>query len=737
MYTLPRKITQLKLSSELMLEHRFPPRSWVVSLLASVSLLAACTSGGTPLGGVSPPTSTAESFNNAEFLVILTDETFDGIAAAQSRDQRDVAVREIALEILRSNNIRTESQVDNLETITGLVNGFLVVGNREDLSALEDDPRVDIAEENRTVTTFGHQANPPSWGLDRIDQRQSLLSDSFKYSDFTQLTTAYVVDTGIRAQHEEFQQNGASRVTQHVNFVDGENSDCNGHGTHVAGTIAGNSFGVAKHANLVGVKVLNCEGSGTYGTVIAGLNWIYDNARGPHVVNMSLGGPDSASLKKTVTKLVESGTPVVVAAGNSNRDAKHFSPANVPAAITVASSYLSEAEFGGGSPGDKRSNFSNFGTLVDVFAPGTNITSAWHTGNSAQATISGTSMAAPHVAGAVLSVLASKPAASPSDIAAVIVRSSTKGVVEDAKSPNRFLYLDAAQAETANLSPATFVTSEAEQLATTEYWTEAAKESAVPYPFPEVSSEEAESNFRTNSDGPVEQFSTPAQRIDTPENATLATPSRANVSQFPFSTAGMLYFTKNGQRYRCSAQFVGKMNLLLTAAHCLRSRDGAFASRFLFERAHSNGSAVKTFNWRCAVTWNEAVQKGQYIWKYDYGFLKTTEDSDVGHFGLQANTRSRTWTSIGYPSNFDSGRYLQRVPGVRGRERNGSIEFKGNPMRKGSSGGAWIDGLYSLDYVVGLNSHSYSSNASDAWGPKFDGNLWRLFQLAQGTNCKG
>ncbi|WBC09617.1 S8 family peptidase [Micromonospora sp. CA-248089] len=293
---------------------------------------------------------------------------------------------------------------------------------------LAADPAVAYVEQDRVMTTQGTQTGA-TWGLDRIDQRNLPLNSTFTYPNTASNVRAYIIDTGIRTTHSDF----GGRATWGTNTVDSNNTDCNGHGTHVAGTVGGTKYGVAKGVRLVAVKVLNCSGSGTTAGVISGVNWVTSNAVKPAVANMSLGGGASSTLDNAVANSINSGITYALAAGNSSANACNSSPARVGAAITVGATTSTDA----------RASYSNYGSCVDIFAPGSSITSAWRTSDTSTNTISGTSMASPHVAGAAALVLSANTSYTPAQVASYLTSNATTGKVTSpgSGSPNRLLFV--------------------------------------------------------------------------------------------------------------------------------------------------------------------------------------------------------------------------------------------------------------------------------------------------------
>ena len=300
--------------------------------------------------------------------------------------------------------------------------------------AMARNRNVAIVEPEMVVTATGTQTGA-TWGLDRSDQRNRPLNSTYNYLDQAgQGVRIYIVDTGVRSTHADL----TGRVTTGYSVYSGGTEDCNGHGTHVAGSAAGSTYGIAKKATIVPVRILSCTGSGSSTTFFNGVNWILANkGTTPGVVNMSLAFSSvSSTVNTAIRNLHNSGLTTVVAAGNSNANACRNSPSSEPLAITVGSTTSSDA----------RSSFSNFGSCVDIFAPGTNITSAWHTSNTAINTISGTSMASPHVAGAAALLLGANNGLSSAGVWSALLANATPGLVTSpgTGSPNRLLYIPSA-----------------------------------------------------------------------------------------------------------------------------------------------------------------------------------------------------------------------------------------------------------------------------------------------------
>jgi subtilisin family serine protease len=341
------------------------------------------------------------------------------------------------------------------------ISGFSARLSAVEARRLAANPAVSFVEQDRTVHIETATQRSPGWNLDRIDQRKVKLSKTYTPTDDGSSVHAYVIDTGIRISHWEF----AGRASYGPDFVDNDlvSADCNGHGTHVAGTIGGTVYGVAKKVRLVAVRVLNCDGFGDLEGVLDGVNWVTQHAIKPAVANMSLGAAHSDSLDIAVARSIASGVTYAVAAGNENRNAKYSSPADVSTAITVGATDIR----------DKRATFSNYGSTMDLFAPGVNIRSAYALADNIVATMSGTSMASPHVAGAAALVLDANPSWSPKMVRDYLVRTATTGKVANrgARSPNRLLFITAPPKapviKTRSLAPASVGSAYRSQLALT------------------------------------------------------------------------------------------------------------------------------------------------------------------------------------------------------------------------------------------------------------------------------
>ena len=311
------------------------------------------------------------------------------------------------------------------------LNGFSFRGSAAGASALARNPKVTLVEADAEVRLDTTQSGA-TWGLDRIDQRTLPLSTTYSYETTGTGVTAYVIDSGILTGHQEF--GGRASLGKDLVGTNG-GQDCNGHGTHVAGTIGGKTYGVAKNVTLIAVRVFDCTGGSTWETIIAGIDWVIGNhVGGPAVANMSLGGGSSSAVDTATNNLINDGVATAVAAGNGNfigrqADACNYSPARVPAAMTISAT----------SSSDAKASWANYGSCVDWFAPGVSITSAWYTSDTATNTISGTSMATPHTAGVAALYLESNAGASPAQVRKAIYDATTKGIVTSSSTTNNHL----------------------------------------------------------------------------------------------------------------------------------------------------------------------------------------------------------------------------------------------------------------------------------------------------------
>ncbi|HUF12801.1 MAG TPA: S8 family peptidase, partial [Longimicrobiales bacterium] len=378
-------------------------KRWFVSpvVLAAVATLTACQDPSpTAVDQTAPLSSQVEDALAGQWIVVFE----DGVADAPGLARRLVAAHGGTLRF----------------TYEHALQGFAASLSETAVLALRSNPNVAYVEADQRVWALGSQTGA-TWGLDRIDQRGNTLDGVYNYNTTGAGVDAYIIDTGIRVTHNDF----GSRATGGFDAVDGGTADdCNGHGTHVAGTVGGTTWGVAKSVSLIAVRVLDCRGSGTVSGVIAGVDWVTANHTPPSVANMSLGGGASTSLDDAVRNSIAAGVSYAVAAGNGNiigqeQDACNYSPARVAEAMTI----------GATDKTDTKASWSNYGDCVDWFAPGVSITSAWIDSDDDTNTISGTSMASPHTAGVAALYLESFPTASPQGVRDALYAATTKGIV--------------------------------------------------------------------------------------------------------------------------------------------------------------------------------------------------------------------------------------------------------------------------------------------------------------------
>jgi len=387
----------------------------ILVLAGSVAVLAGCADESTtpvvPAEAVAPLYSAADPSRavQGQYIVVLKDDANPRAVAALAK-------------------------LTPQFTYTTALKGFAATLNDGQVNALRRNPAVAFIEQDQEVSLATTQTGA-TWGIDRIDQRNLPLSTTYSYTNTGAGVNAYIIDTGIRFDHVDF--SGRASTGFDAVTAGGTAADCQGHGTHVAGTVGGGAWGVAKGVNLIAVRVLNCSGSGTNAQVAAGMDWVAANHVKPAVANMSLGGGASTAIDAATNRMIDSGVVVVVAAGNGNflgiaQNACNYSPARVPNAITVGATTSTDA----------KASYSNFGTCLDLFAPGSSITSATHSNTTGSKVLSGTSMAAPHVAGVAALHLQSNPGHTPQQVRDAIVNNATTGKVTSpgTGSPNRLLF---------------------------------------------------------------------------------------------------------------------------------------------------------------------------------------------------------------------------------------------------------------------------------------------------------
>lgn len=398
------------------------PRRWLRFVILAALPLAACSEG------LVAPAETPPEVRLAPVFAAVSADAIPNeyIVVLKELPARAQGALLAVLRLLDENGLGARFVYDDA------IVGFAANLTPTQLERVRRHPLVDFVEADQAVELDATQTIPSSghpWGIDRIDQRNLPLSRTYTYNTTASNVYAYVIDTGIDTGHSEF----GGRATNVYDALGGNGVDCNGHGTHVAGTIGGTTYGVAKQVRLRGVRVLNCSGSGSTSGIIAAVNWVRTNRTNPAVANLSLGGGFSSALNTAINNLANSGVFVAVAAGNESTNACNRSPASAAAAFTTAASTSTDA----------RASYSNYGSCVDAYAPGSSIRSAWiGSGNTETATISGTSMAAPHVAGVAALYKAVNGNAASSTISSWLTSNATTNVIggNPSGTPNRLLY---------------------------------------------------------------------------------------------------------------------------------------------------------------------------------------------------------------------------------------------------------------------------------------------------------
>lgn len=361
--------------------------------------------------------------------LIKSQNAIEGQYIVVLHDQPDKKAVATDYASVTAQNFAVKHNVQVTNVFQYALSGFSINATEAQARSIANEPGVEYVVEDNVMSVSVTQT-PATWGLDRVDQRSRPINNSYIYEQTGAGVHVYVIDTGIRATHNEF---GGRVALNYTAINDGRGaSDCNGHGTHVAGTIGGSTWGVAKSVQLHSVRVLDCSGSGYTSGVIAGVDWVTAHHVSPAVANMSLGGGANRALDDAVTRSINSGVTYSIAAGNWNANACNYSPARTAAAITV----------GATTNGDARASYSDYGRCLDIFAPGSNITSAWWTSDTATNTISGTSMAAPHVAGIAALYLQTNNSASPATVTYALESMMTYGKISNvgSGSPNNFIY---------------------------------------------------------------------------------------------------------------------------------------------------------------------------------------------------------------------------------------------------------------------------------------------------------